>query len=190
MIYDRENKRVTDYMHKHLTTEEIGKFARQELDEQQRAQVAAHLADCAICRLASQHARKVDASELLAPREQTSGELPARSSAMTDWQASQEQARRVRLPLIGMATLFSLLLFAWFMLEMLVAFQESGVLDFFALFSSHPELLSTYSWDAIFALLEALPAPEMVLTLFSLITAAVLAQQLLETIRSHPLPDK
>ncbi|MEW5720833.1 MAG: hypothetical protein AB1817_19565, partial [Chloroflexota bacterium] len=96
---------------------------------------------------------------------------------------AQEQARRTRVPFIAAATFFATLLAVWFCLELDVAFRENRVFDFWALFTSYSDWFSTDSLDALFALLEALPLSEIVLTLCALLTVGVLAQQLIESLR-------
>ena len=44
---------------------------------------------------------------------------------------------------------------------MIIAFQLDDAWDFFSLFTSRPDILSTYSSDALFALLESLPISEI-----------------------------
>ena len=116
------------------------------------------------------------------PRTSSPRELTERILASVDWRAAQEQTRRQRLPLIALATLSSVVLAVWFGIEMIIAFQENDALHFFSFFTSRPDILSTYSYDALFALLESLPIPEIVMTLFAALMAIVLAQQLMDTV--------
>lgn len=163
---------------RHLTPIEVSAYVEKELDDRARAAMDEHLAACASCRARVTRDRRMEHTLREMPRAHPPRDLAARIVAAVELRAAQGQARRERLPLIAMATFFSTLLFLWFGVEMLVAFQENGALDFFSLFASHPEVLANYSTDALFALVEALPLSEIALTLFALLTVIVLAQQL------------
>lgn len=168
---------------KHLTTLEIEQFNENELDAARRGEITQHLATCAACHARVAHAERVDIALRALPRAQPSHELSARIGAAIEAHALQEQARRTRLPYIALATFVSLILALWFGLEMVVALQENGALDFFALFTSYPDWFAPDSLDALTALIEALPIPELILTLCALLTVGVLAQQLVDSAR-------
>ncbi len=171
---------------KHLTNEQIEAYIEQGLD----AWAHEHLAVCARCRARTARAQRVETALQTLPRAETPRDLAARICAVIELRVAQEEARRARMPLIAVATFFSALLAVWFGLEMLFVLEDNGALYFASLLASQPELLSTYSFDAVFALIELLPIGEIALTLFALLTALILAQQLVETARPPALAFK
>jgi hypothetical protein len=78
---------------------------------------------------------------------------------------------------VGLAACSSTLLLLVFGYQMVLALQYGGALDFLSLYSSHPDLISTYPSEALGALVESLPLLEVLLTLAFLILAAALGQQ-------------
>ncbi len=166
---------------KHLTAEDIEGFIENELSAPARASIDQHLTGCARCRGRVARDQSIDAALRAFPREQPPRDLVSRINALGEWRAAEEHARRARLPLITLATLFSVVLALWFGYQMLVAFQENDALVFFSLFTASPEILAAYSSDALFALLESLPLGEIILTFFATVTVIVLAQQWVDT---------
>lgn len=166
---------------KHLTPRELETYVAKETEDIAQAAIELHLADCAVCRERTHRAERFESALSELPREHAPRELTERILAVVDWRAAQEQARRKRLPLVALATLSSLLLAIWFGAQMIIGFLQDDALDFFSLFTSRPDILSTYSSDALFALLESLPISEIVLTAFAVLIAIVLAQQLVDS---------
>jgi predicted anti-sigma-YlaC factor YlaD len=171
-------------MTQHLTANEIEQYTENELDAARRAEIEQHLAACAVCRAYIAQGSQLNIALRALPRTQPPRELAARIGGVVETRVAQEQARRARLPFVAIATFFSVLLLLWFCGEMIIAFQENSVLDFFALFTSYPDWYSTDSLDALLALIEALPITEILLTLCALLTVGVLAQQLVDSL--HP----
>lgn len=169
----------------HLTSSDVELYVENQMDSHARATLDAHLASCADCRARITRHQQFDAALRLVARPNAPKDLAARITAAVELRLAQEQARRAQMPLIAVAMLFSLLLALWFGFNMVLAFQEDGVLDFLAIFTSQPEL--AYSLDTFLALVESLPFSEIALTLFALVTAIVLAQQLVETIRPRAI---
>ncbi len=167
---------------RHLTPRELETYVERELGETARTAIKLHLADCASCRERTHRADRLESALRDLPREYAPRELTERILAAADWRAAEEQARRKRLPLIALATFSSLLLAVWFGIQMVIAFLQDDALDFFSLFTTRPDILSTYSSDALFALLESLPIAEIMLTAFAVLIAIVLAQQLMESV--------
>ncbi len=167
---------------KHLSPRELERYVEGECEDAARAAIEVHLADCAQCRERTHRAEQFENALRAMPREQAPRELTERILAVADWRAAQEQARRKRLPLVALATLSSLLLAIWFGAQMVTAFLQDDALDFFSLFTSRPDILSTYPFDAVSALLESLPVSEILLTAFALLIAIVLSQQLVESV--------
>lgn len=167
---------------RHLTPRELGMYVEKETEDIARAAIELHLADCVVCRERTHRAERFENALRELPREHAPRQLTERILATVDWRAAQEQARRKRLPFVALATLSSLLLSIWFGAQMVAAFLQDDALDFFSLFTSRPDLLSTYSFDAVFALLESLPFGEIVLTAFAVLIAIVLSQQLVESV--------
>ncbi len=141
----------------------------------------AHLATCARCQKQIAHASEMNRAlgemERVAP-------APTFAARLERALAHEEHARR-RIALsprpqpvwTGLAALLAATLLLVFAFETVVAFQNSGALDFVSLFASRPDLLSMYPAESISALVESFPLLEFLLTLGSLFVAAVLAQQ-------------
>lgn len=168
---------------KHLTTEDLERFIENDLGASDRAAFDQHLARCARCRGYLGRERSIEAALHAFPREQPPRDLVSRINALIEWRAAEAHTRRARLPFVTLATLFSAALALWFGYQMLVAFQENDALVFASLFTASPEILTAYSSDALFALIESLPLGEIVLTLFAMVTAIVLAQQWVDTVQ-------
>lgn len=165
----------------HLLPNEIEVYATHQIDEQIRATFDEHLAACADCRARIAKTQQIDAALRHLPRELPPPGFADLIVAGVEWRAAQEQQRRARMPLIALATCFSILLTLWFGFAGLVALQDNGVVEFLWIYTTQAEI--SYSSDALFALLEALPVTELILTLFALVTASVLALNLIESLR-------
>jgi len=174
----------------HMTSAEINRYLEHELDQNRCAEMDTHLTACPACRARVERAARLDRALRALPRTQPPSELAARIGATIEARVKQEQARRARVPVIAVATFFSILLALWFCFELNLAFQMSGVSDFWAMFISYSDVLSTDSLDALLAVLEALPLSEIVLTSCALLTVGVLAQQLIESLRPRALQFK
>lgn len=170
----------------HLTADEIEQSNEQEMADAPRVEIERHLAACAQCRARVAQNNRMNIALRALPRAQPPRELAARIQA----RATQEQARRARLPFIALATFFSILLALWFLLELGIAFQENGVLDFWAVLTSYTDLFSTDWLNTLIALAEAVPLAEVFLTLCALLTVGVLAQQLVDSLRPRALQFK
>jgi len=165
----------------HLTISQLEEYLENQTDRARRATIERHLAGCAACRARMTQRQMLDTALRKTPRETPPHSLDDLIIVAVDWRMRQEQGRRDRFPFVALATLFSAALTLWFGAQVVVAFQENGVMDFWSLYTSHAEV--SYSPDALLAFIEALPFYEIALTLFALITAGVLAQQLIETFR-------
>jgi anti-sigma factor RsiW len=165
----------------HVTKTEIEQFIENQIDEQARAAFDAHFAGCATCRARVTREKTFVSALRVLPRENPPNDLALRIGAAVDLRLSQDRVRRERMPLIFVATLFSSLLVIWFGLEVVIASEENGMLDFLNLLTSSSDL--GFSPDTLLAFVEAIPISEIALTLLSLVTCIVLAQQLVETIR-------
>jgi anti-sigma factor RsiW len=170
----------------HLAADEIERYAENELAPARRAEIEQHLAACAACHARVARDNRMNVALRALPREPSPRDLAARIEA----RAAQEQARHARAPFIALATFFSLLLALWFCLELGIAFQENGVLDFWAVLTSYSDLLSADWLNTLIALLEAVPLTEVVLTLCALLTVGVLAQQLVDSLRPRAMQFK
>lgn len=167
---------------RHLTSRELETHVEKESEDIARAAIELHLADCAVCRERTHRAERFESTLRELPREHAPRELTERILAAVDWRAAQEQARRKRLPLVALATFASLLLAVWFGTQMVIAFLQDDALDFFSLFTSRPDILSSYPLDSVSALMESLPVGEILMTAFAVLIAIVLAQQLVESV--------
>ena len=165
----------------HLSPNEIEIYTVRQIDERLRATFDEHLATCAACRARIAQAQKFDAVLSDLPREDPPPGFADLIVTAVEWRAGQEQQRRERMPFIALATCFSLLLTLWFGFAGLVALQDNGVVEFLWIYTTHTDI--SFSSDALFALLEALPFTEIVLMLFALVTAGVLGQNLVESVR-------
>lgn len=170
-------------MEHHLTANAIEQCVENELDAAQRRALEAHLAVCAECRVRLARAHRLTVTLRALPREQPARALAARIEA----RVVQEQTRRARLPFVAAATLIALFVAAWFCVEFGIALQESGVLAFWTLLTSYSEFFSSDWLDSLIALLEAVPLTELFLTLCALLTAGILAQQLVESLRPRAM---
>ncbi len=170
-------------MEDHLTASDVDWYTEKEHGAAADDRIEKHLQTCSMCR--DRVSRESRFERLLSSVSRTDAprDLSSRINAAVELRLAQERSRRERLPLIGLATCLSALVTLWFGLQMLIGLQEDGALDLFSLVTSHPEVFSAYSTDTLFALLEALPISEMVLTLFALLTVLVLAQQWVDTLR-------
>lgn len=173
-------------MQDHFTMTDVDLFVQQEIDAKILQGMEAHLATCPMCRGLVARDRQIESALLALPRAAAPRDLAIRITAAAELRIAEARARRERLPFIIAATFFSLVLSVWFGLQMLLAFQDNGALDFFSLITSHPEVFSSYSTDAYFALIESLPVSEIILTLFAVLTVLVLAQQWVDTIQPNP----
>ncbi|MDE3088109.1 MAG: zf-HC2 domain-containing protein [Chloroflexota bacterium] len=167
----------------HLKTSDLERYAEKTLDDRARAEVEKHLTECAGCRARLTRERQIEGTLRTLPRREPPRDLAARIGSAVELQVFQARLRRARLPFIVGAMCFSVLLMLWFGFQMIIALDENGTLDFFSILSSRPDVLSAYSVDAIWALIETLPLGEIVLTLFALFTVIVLAQQWVDTLR-------
>ncbi len=168
---------------KHITASELDLYVENELTAPARAEMEAHLATCATCRAQVAFDQEMSRALRVLPRQEPPRDLAARIDSAVQVRVAQDQLRRARMPFIFAATVFSALLLVWFGFQLAVAFQVNGTFDFVSLLTSRPDIFSTDSIDAIWALIDAVPIGEIVLTLFALFTVIVLAQQWVETIR-------
>ena len=168
---------------KHLSDDELDHYVEKELDDRARAQIEEHLETCAQCRGLLDREQRLSAALRELPREQGPSELAVRIGNAAQARVLQERLKRARMPFITVATFFSLLLLFWFGFQMVIAFIDNGTFEILSVFSGQPDLFSTFFTDAMWALLEALPLGEIVLTLFALFTVIVLAEQWVETVR-------
>ncbi|MCX7838009.1 MAG: hypothetical protein N2559_00915 [Anaerolineae bacterium] len=165
---------------KHLTFDEWEQLNENELDSARRAQMEQHLNDCALCRAQAEYHQRLDLMLRALPRVSVPADLVARIEA----RVAHEQGRRARLPFIVLAMLLSLLVALWFCIELGIALQENGILDFWTLLNSYSD---QFSAELVIALLEAIPLTETLLTLCAFLTVGVFAQQLVETLRPRPI---
>ena len=168
---------------KHLSEHELDRYFEKELDERARVQAEEHLANCEHCRGLLAREQLLSTALRARPREQPPRDLAVRIGKAAQALAAQEQLQRARMPFITIATCFSLLLLLWFGFQMVIAFIDNGTFEILSLLSGQPDLLSTFFSEGLWALLEALPLGEIVLTLFALFTVIVLAEQWVETVR-------
>lgn len=169
----------------HLTPTEIEVYATHQISAQVRATFDEHVATCADCRARIAKTQKIDAALWQLPRELPPPGFADLVIAAVEWRAGQEQQRRARMPLIALATCFSILLTLWFGFAGLIALQENGVVEFLWIYAYDTDI--SFSSDALFALLEAFPFTEILLTLFALITAGVLGQNLVESLQPRKM---
>lgn len=167
----------------HLTASDLHPYVENELDEPARAEIEKHIRVCAPCRGREARERRLSRVLRTMPRQDAPRDLAARIGSAVEAHLFQERLRRSRMPFIAVAMCFSVLLLVWFGLQMIIAFEDNGTLEFVSLLASRPDVLSTYSIDAVWALIEALPLGEIALTLLALFTAFVLLQQWIDTVR-------
>lgn len=164
----------------HLTFDELERLGEIERDTLRYAEIEKHLAMCTLCRARLQQNQRLDQMLRALPRAPVPTDLVTR----IETRVTQEQSRRARLPFIVLAMLLSSLIALWFCIELGIALQENGILDFWTLLTSYSDQFST---DLMLALIEAIPLTETVLTLCALLTVSVFVQQLVETLRPRPI---
>ena len=167
----------------HLTPKDLETLVMDAIEEPARAAMTRHLADCAMCRARANRTEKLETGLHELPRAQAPHDLADRIVAAVDWRMTLAETRRRRLPFIAFATLASFVVSFWFAFQMVTAFIDDDALDFLSLYSSRPDLFSTYFSDAVFALIETLPLQEIALTAIAIVIAVVLAQQLVESVQ-------
>jgi hypothetical protein len=164
---------------------DVDLYAEQGVDVNTLQRMKAHLAACPMCRGLVERDREIESALVELPRAMAPRDLIVRIMSAAELRGAEARARWERLPFIVAATFFSFLLSIWFGLQMLLAFQDNGALDYFSLITSRPEVFSLYSADAYFALIESLPILEIVLTVFALLTVLVLAQQWVDIVQPN-----
>lgn len=167
----------------HLSDHDLDHYVEKELDDRALSQIEEHLGTCVQCRALMDREQRLSAALRELPREQSPRDLAMRIGNAAQARVLQERLKRARMPFITVATFFSLLLLFWFGFQMVIAFIDNGTFEILSVFSGQPDLFSTFFTDALWALLEALPLGEIVLTLFALFTVIVLAEQWVETVR-------
>jgi predicted anti-sigma-YlaC factor YlaD len=172
----------------HLSDRQLDQYGEKDLDERARTQLEHHLENCVQCRSLVDREHRLIAVLRELPREELPRDLVVRIGNAAQARLSQERLKRARMPFITVATFFSLLLLFWFGFQMVIAFVDNGTFEILSVFSGQPDLFSTFFTDALWALLEALPLGEIVLTLFALFTVIVLAEQWVDTVRPRALP--
>ncbi len=165
----------------HLTDGEMELLLAEELDEPARLRTDGHIAACPACRRRVAQERRFEGGLSQLSRAEAPRDLAARIGAAADLRIAQEQRRRTRLPFLVAAMVFSILLTIWFALQILVAIQVDGAVEFLSLLANRPDVFSSYTGDALLALLESLPISEILLTLCAVLTVVVLAQQWVDT---------
>ncbi len=169
----------------HLTPDELELFAENEMDARTRVEIEKHVSECAMCRGNLEREQSLSRALRVLPRREPPHDLSARIGSAVQIHRVQEKLRRARMPFILVATGFSLLLLAWFTFQLVIALEDNGTLYLVSLLTSRPDVISAFAVDAVWAVIEALPLGEIVLTLFALFTVIVLAQQWIETVRPH-----
>lgn len=167
-------------MEQHLTLDELEQLGDNELDAARRVEIEHHLVVCPPCHARAHHHNRMTLALRTLPKTPLPADLIARIEKRVVW----EQMRRARLPFIALAMLLSLVIAVWFCVELGIALQENGILDFWAVLIGYSD---QFSHDLLWALIEAIPLTETMLTLCALLTVGVFAQQLLETLHPRPI---
>ena len=165
----------------HLTPRDLETYVTGAMENAEREATTRHLAACAACRARVYRAQKLETGLRDVTRVNAANDLADRIVAAVDWRVTLEETRRKRLPFIALATAASFIVSFWFAFQAVTAFVDDDALDFLSLYTQRPDLLSTYFFDALSALIESLPLQEIALTVIATVTAIVLAQQLLES---------
>jgi anti-sigma factor (TIGR02949 family) len=169
---------------------QLDAFVEGEVTRPDRVAVTTHLATCESCR------QQADAAEQMAgllyqlPRQPAPDGLPDRILAAVEAQRRPAPAWSPRTVMIAAGSLVAGLIAVWLAFETVVAAQEGGVIDFLTLLTSRPQTLLAYPQDALYALLEAIPVTELVLTLGMALIALVLLNQVLTALGDHRLPNR
>lgn len=158
---------------------QLDTYVEGELAGPERVAVTAHLATCAACRRRADTLQQMAGLLYQLPREPAPEGLPARILAAVEVQRRTAPAWSSRTVIIAAGSLVAGLLAVWLAFETVLAALEGGVMDFVALLTSRPETLMVYPQEALYALVEAVPATELVLTLGMVLVALVLLNQVL-----------
>jgi len=165
----------------HLTPRDLETYVTGAMEDTARAASTRHLADCAACRARFNRAEKLETGLCALPRVNAPHHLNDQIIAAVDWRVTLEETRRQRLPYIAFATVASVVVSIWFLFQMMGALIDNDALDFLTLYANRPDLFSNYFFDALSALIEALPLQEIAMTVIAIGIAVVLAQQLVES---------
>ncbi len=145
----------------------------------ERVAAAAHLATCSDC------CKRVDALQRMAgllyqlPREPAPEGLAARIVAAVEAEARPAPAWTWQTLLVAGGAFVAGLLALWLAFETAVAAQAGGIVEFLSLLTSRPQTLTAYPSEVAYAVLEAVPATELVLTLGMALVALLLLSKLL-----------
>jgi predicted anti-sigma-YlaC factor YlaD len=169
----------------HLTPENLEIYVAGENEDSAREAMTRHLANCVACRARVYRAQKLEQGLRDLPLVNAPHHLNDKIIAAVDWRVSVEETRRLRMPYIAFATVASLIVSGWFLSQVMTALIEDDTVDFLSLFTSRPDLFSTYFSDALFVLIESLPLLEIAMSIFAIAIAIVLAQQLIESLQTR-----
>jgi anti-sigma factor RsiW len=164
---------------------QLDAYVEGELAGPERMAVSAHLTMCNVCRGRADALAQVAGLLYRLPREPAPDGLAAR--IVTAVEAQRRTAITPRMAAVAAGSLVAGLIAVWLAFETALAAQEGGVIDFVSLLTSRPETLMAYPQEALYALLEAVPVTELVLTLGMVLIALVLLNQLLTTLGDRRL---
>lgn len=162
-----------------------------EIEEAAEGRVAAkarrHLAGCAVCRARVARAAKWERALRAVPRvEPAPGLAPQIRAAVA---ASIPTPRlKTHAYLAGAAAALAALLALALVYEAGIELQAGGALNFLSFYVRQPDVVINYPGDALAALVEVLPLAQMLMTLFVVVAATVLAQRFRAAIEVAPAP--
>lgn len=136
-----------------------------------------HLATCAQCRERVANAQRIERALARLPRATPAPDLSTRILTALPAQASDPATTR-RLRLNGLAVAITAWLGLVFVYRTAFDLQSNGALELLSIYTSQPDIVATYPWEALTALFESLPWMTMALTLGVLVLTFALARQL------------
>ena len=169
----------------HLNDAILDAYAEGQLTARERAEADAHLATCAQCRTGMVALAQVGDLLRLEPREAPPDDLAVRimtNLAVAPPVMVKAGWSRARWIASGVGTTLLWLMLIVLAGETFLAAYRRGLGDLAELVRSHPEVALHYPSEAFYALVESVPAIEMMLTLVALVLGLWLLTQMLSAL--------
>ena len=162
-------------------------YVERELEEKEAAEIREHLQVCPLCQRKLGNLQQMTDLLYQFPSKEPTPNLARNIVAVVEARAAAAQIRQrwLRTATASLGAAFATLLVLWSGYETFIALQEGGGMEFISLVGAHPHLLFRYPTDALYAVLEALPLVNIVLTLGASLVAWLLAGQFVNTLSSR-----
>lgn len=165
-------------------------YVENELAADERAAVEHHLETCAACQQKLASLQQMTALLYQIPAETPAPDLAGRIMAAVEARAQRGPRYRPGLhtAAVGLGLLFSAYLLLALGYQTLLAWQQGGAGQFISLLLNDPELIGRYPTESMYAVLEALPTAELVLTLGSSLIVLLLIEHLVSVMAGRTQP--